>query len=668
MKLPRRLLLRIVGSIAVVYVMAMALTWLFHGVLAEREAVAVMTRVLDDVQGQIEADVNRRFILKAMQVREELPDLADLSVASLKALAESVRVDEICVVDADGRFTASTGEFELGKTCEELGEQAAEFLCLLDRETEFAQPLRPRSSDGVAYKYVGVWRPQGGFIQIGCSVDTLRRSAMSTVVGITRHRHVGGSGRIIVTSETGEIMSNAAEIGLEGSVLQLPEEGYFTVSRDIEGFHVYALMPKSFAEVWRNTMVGVTALLTIFVIFFSVVLVGISVAGFVREQIEKRLAQDLELAKNIQLSALPAVFPAYPDELRMDVCARMDAAKEVGGDFYDFYHVGFDRFAFLIADVSGKGVGAAMFMMKAKTTIKSCMSSNPHIEEAIAEANQRLAEGNKANVFVTCWIGVIDLKKGIVSYINAGHNPPFIRRADGALEQLRAVSGPPLGVIASANYRMQTAELKRGDLIYLYTDGVTEAINVNEEAFGNDRLAEFVRTESHPEALCRRTKEVVDEFAGAAEQFDDITALALIYRGEPTSEKREFLAKLESLADVAAFIEGSLDRDECPADHKAKILIAVDEIASNIARYSGSEHFSVTYERAGLPKVVRITFADCGAEWDPLKHRDPNVNEPIASRAIGGLGILMVKKLMDGVRYERREGENILQLRKQLPW
>lgn len=669
MRLPKRILLRIIGSIAAAYLLAMGITWALHTYLAKGEAEHILERILDDVQGQIEEDINRRFVLKTMKVREIIGAMSDKSTEALKRLATEMRVDEVCVVDKSGRFIASSGTYEIGKTCEELGEQAAEFRCLLDDKTEYAQVLKPRSSDGKLFKYVGVWRPEGGFVQTGSRVETLRQTALSTVVGITHNRHVGGLGRVVVTTDSGVIVSDAEDSGLEGSVLIMPDPAEtFIASRDIEGFHVYAFLPKTFAVLWRNTLAGVSAFLTLLVLFFSVVFVGISVAGFVREQIEKRVAADLEMAKNIQLSALPAVFPAYPDELRMDIYARMDAAKEVGGDFYDFYHVGPDRFAFLIADVSGKGVGAAMFMMKAKTTIKGCMVSKAHVEDALNEANQRLAEGNAANVFVTCFIGVIDLKEGTLTYVNAGHNPPFIRRKDGSLEQLKVVSGPPLGVIPSARYRVQTAALKPGDLIYLYTDGVTEAINAENEQFGVKRLADFVSSEPRPEALCRRTKEVVDAFAGEREQFDDITALALSYRGEPTVEKREFAATMENLAKVAEFIESALDREECPSDHKAKILIAVDEIGSNVVRYSKSPTLRVTYERAEQPPVVRITFADKGAEWNPLNHRDPNVNAPLEARAIGGLGILMVKKLMDGVRYERRDGENVLQLSKRLPW
>lgn len=668
LELPRAVLRRIVLSLAGTFLVAMGITWMLHDALSAKGARDALERALDDVQGQIEEDVNKRLILKAMLARDALAELTETSPETLRTLANELRVDEICIADNHGTFIASTSPEDIGQNCAVIGGQAAEFMCLLKSETEFAQPLLPSSVTGEERKYVGVWRPEGGFVQVGCLVPTLRRAVMSVLVGITHFRHPGGAGRVVVTTETGEIVSDVIETGLEGSGLELPGDDVFSSSREIEGFRVYAFLPKTTAALWRNTMVGVSATLTILLIVFAVLFVGISVAGYVREQMEKRLAADLEVAKNIQTSALPEVFPPFPDELRLDIYARMDAAREVGGDFYDFDFVGNDLFAVLIADVSGKGVSAAMFMMKAKTTIKSCLQAEANLTDALALANDRLAEGNAANIFVTCWVGVVDLKTGVLTYVNAGHNPPYIRRADGTLEGLKAVSGPPLGVIPGVAYRPREATLAPGDLLYLYTDGVTESINMHEEQFGTTRLESLVTATSRPDELCSRTKDAVDAFAHGMEQFDDITSLAFLYRGAPKTETRSFPATLESLAEVTAFVEGSLDATSCPDATKAKILIAVDEIASNIARYSGSATMRVTFELAERPRVVRLTFADSGTPWNPLAHRDPNVTEDLASRPIGGLGILMVKKLMDAVRYEWQNGENVLALRKELPW
>ena len=667
MHLPRRLVLRIGGAMAAAFVLAMGVTWSLHYVLAEKDAYRLMDRVLNDVQGEIEEQANRRLLLAAMHVRDRLPGLPDRTSPTLKALAAELRVDEICLADTNGLLVASSEPSYVGFDFRKMGGQAAAFLVLLDEQTELAQPLMPNANGGDLRKYVGVWLPEGGFVQVGCTAPTLNRLAQAAITGLTHNRHVGGVGTVVITTEQGQIISDARESGLEGAVMQPPADDVYCVRRVIEGFPVYALLPKKAAAIERHMLVGTSALLTVLSLVFVAVLVGIVIARFVREQIERQNAAELDMAKGIQLSALPNAFPAYPHELRMEVFARMDTAKEVGGDFYDFYHVGPDRIAYLIADVSGKGVPAAMFMMKAKAVIKACTQSKAGLADALTEANARLCENNDRNMFVTCWIGVLNLKSGLLEYVNCGHNPPYIRRPDGSLEALRKVSGLFLGGMEGVRYRKFETRMEPGDLLYLFTDGVTEAVDASNELFGEARLQPVLAQGGRPEEVCRRVKEAVDAFAGPTPQFDDITMLALRYRGEPVRSSRTFPAKLESLGEVAAFVESRLEESGCPAKIRAEMLVAVDEIGNNIASYSGSPDMEVVFERAEEPPVVRLTFIDAGTPWDPLAHLDPDTTLGLDERAVGGLGILMVKKLMDDVRYERRGDHNVLALRKSLP-
>lgn len=664
----RPLLPKLLGALVSAFLLAMAITWALFSFFAADESHDLMSRELDDVAGQIEEAVNARLIHAAMEARERLADMTDHSVEALQALAEDLRVDEVCVADARGIFVASSIADYLGHDCHKLNKQAREFLCLLNDVDEYAQALQPNSVTGEERKYVGVWRPEGGFVQVGCRAATVRRLAQSSLAGLTHFRHIDGAGSVVIAKDAGEVLSSALETHAEGAVLQRPGDDHYVLTRRIEGFPVYALLEKSVPARRRNFMLAVSAALMIIVLAFATLFVGTVIARFVRAQIEKRLAGDLELAKGIQLSALPSVFPPYPEELRMDIFARMDTAREVGGDFYDFYHVGSDRFVVLIADVSGKGVSAALFMMRAKATIKSCMTSIASFEEAIAEANTRLAEANSANVFVTSWIGVIDFNTGHLAYVNCGHNPPCLRHADGTVEKLSQLSGPALGVFEKIRYRKQEVALEPRDLLYLYTDGVTEAINREEEMFGHKRLAAILVEERTPEALCGAVKRAVDAFAGEVEQFDDITQLALRYRGVPQKCAKTFPADADALAAVTAFVEDALVRTECPSAMRARLLIAVDEIASNIVHHAQSDEMTVVFERAELPPVVRLTFVDSGTKWNPLEHHDPDITLGAQEREIGGLGLLMVKKLMDGVSYEWRNGRNVLSLRKNLPW
>ena len=246
-----------------------------------------------------------------------------------------------------------------------------------------------------------------------------------------------------------------------------------------------------------------------------------------------RIDKELEFAKAIQHSAIPMVFPPYPAHGEFDIYATMDTAKEVGGDFYDFYFVGENKLGFLIADVSGKGIPAAMFMMTAKTLIKGYAESGKSVDEVFTIANAKLCESNEAGMFVTAWMGILDITTGLLEFANAGHNPPLVKHADGRFEFLKSKSGFILAGMEGMKYRRNELVLSPGDEIYLYTDGVTEATNAENALYGEERLANLLNTMHglSGEALCRAVKADIDAFAGDAPQSDDITMLYLKYNG-----------------------------------------------------------------------------------------------------------------------------------------
>ena len=249
------------------------------------------------------------------------------------------------------------------------------------------------------------------------------------------------------------------------------------------------------------------------------------------EEAAARIDKELAFAKAIQTSSLPSVFPAYPKRTDFDIYASMRAAKEVGGDFYDFYLLDTDHLGFIMADVSGKGIPAAMFMMTAKSIVKGYAERGLEVHEILAKANDELCEGNEAEMFVTAWMGILDLKTGLLSFANAGHNPPLLQRKDGKFEYLRSKANLALAVMDGIPYRKQEIQLQPGDALYLYTDGVTEATNANVELYGEERLANtlnLLQNES-VETRCKRILADIDAFVGEAEQFDDITMLSINY-------------------------------------------------------------------------------------------------------------------------------------------
>ena len=252
------------------------------------------------------------------------------------------------------------------------------------------------------------------------------------------------------------------------------------------------------------------------------------------KEAEERIDAELAFAKAIQHSALPTVEPHYTGRKEFEIYASMHTAKEVGGDFYDFYFIDEDHLAFLIADVSGKGIPAAMFMMRSKTIIKSYAESGMSVEEVFTLANEKLCEGNDAGMFVTAWMGILNIRNGKVLFANAGHNHPLVKHSDGTFEYLKSRAGFVLAGMEGVRYRKNELVLEPGDAIYLYTDGVTEATDLNEELYGEDRLHSILEKykDETMEVICSEIKKDVDLFAGEAPQFDDITMLALKYKGQ----------------------------------------------------------------------------------------------------------------------------------------
>ena len=247
-----------------------------------------------------------------------------------------------------------------------------------------------------------------------------------------------------------------------------------------------------------------------------------------------RIDEELAFAKNIQQSALPSVFPPYPDRTDFSLYATMDTAKEVGGDFYDFYLLDENKLAFLVADVSGKGIPAAMFMMTGKTVIRDYAERGDLPAEVFVNANNKLCEGNDAEMFITAWMGFLETDTGLVRFVNAGHNPPvLIRKGQAAFIEQKA--NLTLAAMDNIKYREQTLQLEHGDILFMYTDGVTEATDADNQLYGNDRLIRTLSSSFSAEMegcreVCETVKEDLDRFVGDAPQFDDITMLCLYYK------------------------------------------------------------------------------------------------------------------------------------------
>lgn len=380
---------------------------------------------------------------------------------------------------------------------------------------------------------------------------------------------------------------------------------------------------------------------------------------------KERIGAELDVARHIQASMLPCIFPPFPERHEFDIYATMTPAKEVGGDFYDFFFVDSNHLALVMADVSGKGVPAALFMMISKTLIKSIAQNGLSPAKVLEKVNNQLCENNEAEMFVTVWLGILEISTGKMKCVNAGHEFPAIMRKGGNWELYKDKHGFVVAGMENAKYKEYELEFHPGDKLFVYTDGVAEATNVNNELYGTERMITALNKakDKQVKELLESVHGDVDAFAGDAEQFDDITMLTLKIN-EPNSNRRELtvVPSSDAVNDVTAFVEEILTENELPFKTIAQVNVAIDEIFSNIVLYS--EATSATVSCTLEEDEIKLEFSDNGKPYDPTKNEDPDITLSSEERKIGGLGIFMVKKTMDDVSYVYKDNKNILTIKK----
>ncbi len=582
------------------FLMTTVFTWALQTELAKNDANELIRLNIEDVREDILEASNKNLLELTREIASRI-DFTDRTNAKLlKTLKKEFDVAEINIINQNGIITVSTHNDFLNYDMRG-GEQSAEFLVLLDGVTkEYVQSYQPTSSDPtISRKYAGVVLSGGGFVQVAYDAERFQKDIDDVVIGVTRNRHIGESGALIIVGEDWNIVSDRH--GNEGRNLNvtgiyidrstMPENKTFEAvvyGKQAfcsyifsEGYYIVAVMPLEEAMFSRDISVYITVFMEFVVFGMLFIVVYFLIKKLVVDNMVKinkslamitggnldtvvnvrtneefaslsddinstvvtlkhyiaeaaaRIDRELEFARSIQHSAIPTVFPPYPGHSEFDIYATMDTAKEVGGDFYDFYFVGENRLGFLIADVSGKGIPAAMFMMTAKTIIKGYAESGKPVDEVFTTANEKLCESNDAGMFVTAWMGVLDTVTGKVEFANSGHNPPLVRHAGGGFEYLRSKPCFILAGMDGIKYRKNEFTLAPGDEIYLYTDGVTEATDSENNLYGEERLLALLNSmgDLSGEEICRAVKADIDAFVGDAPQFDDITMLYLKYNG-----------------------------------------------------------------------------------------------------------------------------------------
>ena len=375
------------------------------------------------------------------------------------------------------------------------------------------------------------------------------------------------------------------------------------------------------------------------------------------KQIEDAFNAEVNVASKIQLESLPS---STHFNRHIELRAFIKPAKGVGGDFYDYFYIDDDHLAFLVADVSGKGIPASLFMMRSKESIQSCARTEKDLAKVLYKVNNTLCVNNKEGYFVTLFLGVLDLKTNQLNYISAGHERPFIKH-NGECHRLEGESNFVLGLEEDFPYQKQSIQLEEGDTILLYTDGLNEAINHQKEEFGYDRIHDSLIKDEEPADIIQTLIKDLEAFEGEEEQFDDITLVALHLKKNVVSYfyLNPTYAEID---DITMKVEDYLDYMDPIV--LSKIGVVIDEVVNNIISYGqtrANKTMMVCIEK--LDDGARLIFIDNSHPFNPLNKKMRTVQENIEEGIVGGLGISIVKSITKESEYYYSNDKNILVLR-----
>ncbi len=570
--------------VAGAFLLTFGVSWLIHSSLAQKSALELLRIKLDDASRQVEhTQTNLTTVVQmseasALSKARALAYMIEMDPDVLKRPEEldeirrRLDVDQLHVSDENGILIASIPRSYEGYDMAG-SEQSAEFLSALkDPGFELVQAPAPNGILKILFQYAGVARKdRPGIVQIGYRPERIEEAMkIADVQYIASTFRIGHKGTLRITENTDpgnrrEKVFYESVDGLSSLCLSIPCGKYLLTGN----------LPEEEMYVSRNSVLQILVIanLLLFGVIFilvsillqKVVISGIysvnrsleeitngnleekiavsitsefqelshginSTVSALKKSIEseaRRIDAELEMGRTIQTSVLPVDFP---DNAQFRLCAGMYAAREVGGDFYDFFMIGDRRLAVLVADVSGKGITAALYMMNSKALLKELIQAGISPAEALTQANLELCRNNKAHMFMTAFLAVLDLDSGNLSCVNAGHNPPLLKHSGGSWEYLRLKHSVALGVTTRKPYSDVTVELRPGDRLLLYTDGVTEARNAKNELFGEPRLRETLnRMNGTPSELIAELKSTLERFSSGVPQSDDITMLVLDY-------------------------------------------------------------------------------------------------------------------------------------------
>ena len=381
---------------------------------------------------------------------------------------------------------------------------------------------------------------------------------------------------------------------------------------------------------------------------------------------QQKTKTELEVAKEIQLATLPSEIETSKD---IEIVAELKAAKEVGGDFYDYFKIDEDHTAIVIGDISGKGIPAAMFMMKTITCFRNHVGPNKSPAEILRLVNATLSDHNHSHMFVSCFLAILNEKTGELEFANAGHNPPIIG-SNFKYRFLKCKPGFVLGAFENAIVEDEKMTLENGESIMLYTDGITEARNDKNEFYGEKRFLDLLNARDY---TClvethHALKDDIEKFINGENQSDDITIITLKYHGDECFYvENRFDAKMDNIPKALDFVADFCVRYQLSEEFKNNLLVVADELYSNIVKYGYQNNGGEIFSRLLFNKdknEFALTVIDRAPAFNQLEINNSPLEGDPEDKKVGGLGILIVKKIMSEYAYDRINNKNILVLRK----
>ncbi len=389
---------------------------------------------------------------------------------------------------------------------------------------------------------------------------------------------------------------------------------------------------------------------------------------------QERIGSELRIATNIQKDMLPRSFSLSRDDI--DIFGSLTPAREVGGDLYDFF-VRDEKLFFCIGDVSGKGVPSAIVMAVVHTMFRMASAKENNPARIMQTINETACEGNESNMFVTLFIGALDLPTARLRYCNAGHDKPIIISEDFTTA-LQAKANLPIGLFEDYKYVMEETMLDDHAMLFLYTDGLTEAKNLERKQFGLDRVMAVIEGKEKdnlslkPEELVEQMKQEVEQFCLGAEQSDDLTMLAIRYEKNNRKTVLEETLLLQNdvkqVKELIAFVKQVTERLGINVKQAKQIRLAVEEAVVNVINYAYLPEITGNIDVQAISdgQWLKFVITDNGVAFDPTEKEKADTTLSAEDRPIGGMGILLVRELMDSINYERTDGKNVLTLKKRI--